>query len=209
MLRLTHTQVAQGGLLVSDIDDGLPHRTAKRGTGDPKKYERDGNSLGNSNTSVKPGVNYLKQKCYVPRRKLTDTTIAGYIDVAETDRVLMSQAKGVIKGLQGAGHLTVTSFLPTDVTAPVLTTSDLDTPGVGDLTLTGTGLTSLAPDITTVYITGTVTFTFTQAQIIAGGGTVAATSIFIPAAMIPLAVITTTFAQVKADNQLSAVVALT
>jgi hypothetical protein len=209
MLRLIHTQVAQGGLLISDIDDGLPRRTAKRGTGDPKKYERDGNDPGGVDTSVKPDVNFLKQKCYLPRRKIGDTSIAGYIDLAESDRVLMSQAKGVINGLRVAGHLTVTSFIPSDLATPVLTTSDLGNPGPGDLTLIGTGFASLAPDITTVYITGTVTFTFTQAQIIAGLGTVSDTAIFIPAAMIPGAVLVTTFAQVKADNKLSAVVVMT
>lgn len=209
MLRLTHTQVAQGPLLINDIDPRSAHKTASRLVGDPDKYNRDGNGLSGPDTSTKPGINYPKQRCYIPRRKIGDTTVAGYIDVAESDAVLMSQARGTIKGLQTAGHLTVTSFLAADVAAPTLATADLDTPGVGDLTLTGTNFTSLAPDITTVFITGAITFTFTAAQIITGGGTVAATSIFIPAAMIPGAVITTVFAQVKADNQLTATVALT
>jgi hypothetical protein len=209
MLRLTHTQVAQGALLINDIDPRMAHKTAGHSLGDPKRYRRDGNSLSGPDASTRPDENWPKQKCYVPRVKAGDSSVAGYIDILESDAVLMSQARGTIKGLQTAGHLTVTSFLASDVVAPVLSTADLDTPGAGDLTLTGTGFTSLAPDITTVYLTGAVTITLTQAQIITGGGTVGATSIFIPAALIPGAVITTVSARVKADNQLSAVVVLT
>lgn len=209
MLRLTHTQVAQGPHIIPDIDDGLPNKTAKRLAGHPKKYNMDGSVPSGPDKSTKPGVNNLKQKCYVPRVKATDTTVAGYIDLTETDRVLMSQYRGTIKGLQTAGHLTVTSFLPSDIVAPVLTTADLDTPTTGILTLTGTGFTSLAPEITTVIITGTGAKTLTATQITTGGGTVSATSIVIPAALIPGVVVTATSAQVRADAQLSAVVALT
>jgi hypothetical protein len=186
MLRLTHTQVAQGALLINDIDPRMAHKTAGHSLGDPKRYRRDGNSLSGPDASTRPDENWPKQKCYVPRVKAGDSSVAGYIDILESDAVLMSQARGTIKGLQTAGHLTVTSFLASDVVAPVLSTADLDTPGAGDLTLT-----------------------LTQAQIITGGGTVGATSIFIPAALIPGAVITTVSARVKADNQLSAVVVLT
>lgn len=209
MLRLTHTQVAQGGLLVNDIDDRLANKTAKRLVGAPKRYQRDGNSQLGTDHSQSPGVNFDKQRCYIPRRKIGDTTVAGYIDVAESDRVLMSQARGTIKGLQTAGHLTVTSFVAADIAAPTLATADLGTPGVGDVTLTGTNFTSLAPDITTVFFTGTGAITLTAAQIITGGGTVTATSIFIPAALVPGLALVTSFAQVKADNQLTAVVVLT
>lgn len=206
MLRITHNQTVQGALYLTDIDDGLPRLTAKRGIGDPKKYVRDGNGLSGADKSTTPSVNYSKQRCYVPRVKASDTSIAGYIDILESDRVLMSQAKGVIKGLSTAGFLTVTSFLSSDVSAPVLTTADVGTPGAGDLTLTGTGFTSLAPDITTVIITGTGAKTLTQSQITTGGGTISATSIFIPAALVPTIAITVTSVQVRADNQLSAVV---
>jgi len=209
MLRLTHTQVAQGPLLINDIDPRTAHKTAKRLEGDPKKYNRDGNGLSGPDTSTKPGVNYPKQKCYVPRTKPGDATVAGYIDILESDAVLMSQSRGTIKGLQTAGHLTVTSFTTADVAAPVLTTADLDTPGAGDLRLTGTGFLSLAPNTTTVYLTGTGAITLTQAQILGGLGTITDTQIDIPAALIPGVAVTVTSAQVKADDQLSAVVALT
>lgn len=201
MLRITHTQVAQGSLYLTDIDDGLPRQTAKDGVGNPKSYQRDGSGLSGAGKSTRPGVNYLKQKCYVPRVKAGETTVAGFIDLKETDRVLMSQAKGVIKGLQAAGHITVTSFLDSDVAAPVATTIEIDAPGAGQVTITGTGLTSLAPDITTVTITGTGAVTLTQTQITGGGGTVGATSIVIPSALIPGVVKNASLASVRADGQ--------
>lgn len=206
MLRITHTQVAIGRHYITDIDDGLPRQTAKRGTGDPKRYQRDGNGLSGPDKSTKPGVNHLKQKVYVPRVKAGETSVAGYIDIKETDRVLMSQAKGCIKGLQTAGHITVTSFTDADVAAPTVATAVMDAPGVGDMTITGTNMTSLAPDITTVIITGTGAKTLTQSQITTGGGTVSATSIVIPAALIPSVAAATSSVQVRADGQLSAVV---
>lgn len=200
MLRITHNQSVQGALHITDIDDGLPRQTAKRGVGDPKKYVRDGSGLSGPDKSTKPGVNYLKQKVYVPRVQAV-TGVAGYIDLFETDRVLMSQAKGVINGLRVAGLLTVTSFLDSDVSAPVTTSVEIDAPGAGQVTITGTGLTSLAPDITQVTITGTGAVTLTQTQITGGGGTVSATSIVIPSALIPGVVKNATSAQVRADNQ--------
>ncbi len=59
-----------------------------------------------------------------------------------------------------------------------------------------------------MIITGTGAVTLTQAQITLGGGTISATSIFIPAALIPGVVVVASSAQVRADDQLSAVVAL-
>jgi hypothetical protein len=78
-----------------------------------------------------------------------------------------------------------------------------------DLTITGTGLASTSPNVTSVYITGTGAVTLTDAAIIAGSGTVGATSIVIPAALIPSVVPTTSSTQVRAHNQLSTVVAIT
>lgn len=206
MLRITHTQVAIGPHHLTDIDDGLPRQTAKRGVGDPKRVERDGSGLSGPDKSTKPDVNYLKQKVYVPRVKAGETSVAGYIDLKETDRVLMSQAKGCIKGLQAAGHITVTSFTAADVAAPTVASAVMDSPGVGDMTITGTNLTSLVPDITSVIITGTGAVTLTQSQITVGGGSVSATSIVIPAALIPSVAAATSSVQVRADGQLSAVV---
>lgn len=198
MLRLIHNQTFLGPVRITDIDDGLPNKTAHRlgSTANPKAVERDGYA------------NAPKQATYVPRVKPTDATIQGYIDLNETSRVTLSAGKGSIYKAQQAGWITVVSFTASELAAPVLTTADLDTPGAGDLTLTGTGFLSLQPDFTTVTLTGTGAITLTQADILAGSGTISDTDIVIPAALIPGVAAATTFAKVTADNQNSAVVAL-
>ena len=208
MLRLIHTQTVQGSLLINDIDDGIPNKTAKHGTGNPKRYHRDGNSLGGIDKSIEPDVNWPKQKCYVPRVKATDPTIPGYIDIKETDRVLISVDRGTIGGFQNCGKLTVVSFTDADVVAPVVTWAQIGIPSAGKLTITGTGLTSLTPNITRVIITGTGAVTLTQAAIVAGGGTVTAVSIVVPSGLIPGIVDPGSDCQVLADDQLSNVFAL-
>jgi len=108
-----------------------------------------------------------------------------------------------------------TTAFATANTLPVLTTADLGTPSAGDLTITGTGLgkeSGGATDplrSTSVKLTGLGAITLHQEAIEAGGGTISDTSIFIPAALIPGAAVTTTSAQVKFRQRVSAVVALT
>lgn len=197
MLRIAHTQVAAGSLLINDIDDGLPNKTARRMVAPPTKYERDGYA------------GRTKQKCYVPRVNPSNAAQPGYIDLTESDRVLLSASKGTIAGFVTAGLVTVTSFQPADIAAPVLTLARLGVPGAGQITITGTSMTSVLPDITSVILTGTGAVTLTAAQIVTGGGTVTATSIVIPAALVPGVALTTTSAQIRADGLTSAVVALT
>ena len=197
MLRLIHAQTVSGPIVVDDIDDGLPNKEVHRLAGDPKAYARDGYA------------NKPKQACYIPYSKTSSgTTLSGWIDIHETSRVILSHGKGKIAKLAKAGLITVTTFAATDVVAPVLSVADLGTPSTGDLTLTGTGFVSLAPDISAVILTGAVSFTLTSTQIVTGGGTFTDTSIFIPAAMIPGATTVSTSAKVRADNQLSSAVAL-
>ena len=209
MLRLAHTQVSTGGILINDIDDGLPNKTAKRGVGDKNKYQRDGNSLGGSDKSVASDVNNPKQKCYIPFWKIgSGNSIPGYIDVAESDRVLISQDRGVIHGLANKSPsplITVTSFTSADITAPTITTGVVDAGGTYHLTITGTNLDSLVPDISTVTIVGSTTVTYTLAYIAAHGGTVGAhptTSVVIPEALLPAGIVASTSTiSVTADNQ--------
>ena len=198
MLRLTHTQTTQGAILVDDIDDGLPNKTAHRlgSTADPKAYARDGYA------------NYPKQKCYVPRTKATNPAIAGFIDLNQTERVNFSAGNGKIAKLKQAGLITTLLFNASDLATPVVTLADLDTPGAGDLTLTGTGFLSLAPNDSTVVITGTGAITLTRNQIVVGGGTFTDTSIVILAALIPGLAVATSFAKVIADDNNSNVLAL-
>lgn len=220
MLRLTHNQTVSGSLLINDIDDGLPNKTARRGVAREKvsgspvlvaggilasaNSRLDGNSLGGRDKSTLPGVNAPKQKCYIPKYKLLsnnthDLTIAGFIDVAESDRVLLSQDHGVIAGLKASGLITVTSFTPADVVAPTITSANIAAGGTYALTLVGTGFTSLAPDVSSVRI-GTTTLSSTQITV--AGGTFTATSIVIPAALVPTTLIVgTTLVYVTADAQ--------
>jgi hypothetical protein len=200
MLRLIHNQTVQGAILVDDIDDGLPNKQGHRlgSTADPNAYVRDGYA------------NKPKQKCYIPRTQAAEgfPLIQGYISLNETPRVTLSAGKGKIYGLQNAGLVDVVSLVAADVAAPTLATASLNVPGPGDLTLVGTTFLSVSPDVTTVIITGTGAVTLTAAQIIAGTGTVGATSIVIPAALVPGIAAATSFAQVLANEQLTAVVAV-
>lgn len=201
MLRIFHSQTVQGAILVDDIDDGLPNKTAHRlgSNANPKAYKRDGYA------------NSPKQSCYVPRTRASNgfPLVAGYINLNQTDRVTLSAGKGKIAGLVAAGLVSTVTFTTASVAAPTLSVADLGTPGAGDITLTGTNLVSVVPDVTTVVITGTGAITLTAAQIITGSGTVSATSIFIPAALVPGVALTTSSAKVVANEQTTATVALT
>lgn len=147
MLRLIHAQTVVGPLRINDIDDGLPNKQVKRlgSTADPKAYKRDGYA------------NEPKQPCYIPRTNPNDATQPGYIDLEETERVTLSAAKGTIKGFQTSGHLTVVSLAASDLVAPEITSATFDGSGAIDLTIVGTGFLSVAPDVTTVTITGSIT----------------------------------------------------
>lgn len=200
MLRLIHQQTTAGAILVDDIDDGLPNKTVHRlgSTADPSAYVRDGYA------------NSPKQSCYVPRSQADAgfPLIQGYINLNETPRVVLSAGKGKIFGLQGAGYLDVVSLVAADVIAPTLVSASINVPGAGDLTLVGTTFLSVSPDVTTVTITGTGAVTLTAAQIIAGTGTVSATTIVIPAALVPGIAAATTFVTVQANEQLTGQVAV-
>jgi hypothetical protein len=227
MLRLTHNQTVSGSLLINDIDDGLPNKTARRGVARekvsgspvlvaggilaPANSRLDGNSQGGRDKSTLPGVNFSKQKCYIPKYKILpngthDTAIAGFIDIAESDRVLLSQDHGVIAALAStiSGKpsyplITVTSFTPADIAAPTISAANIAAGGTYALTITGTNFTSLAPDVSSVRIGST---TLSATQITTAGGTFSATSIVIPEALIPLSMIVgTTPVYVTADAQ--------
>lgn len=146
-LRLIHQQLAAtpGAILVDDIDDGLPNKEVHRlgSTANPKAYERDGYA------------NKPKQKVYVPRTKIGEPAIPGYIDVQQTSRVQLSAGKGKISKLVRAGWLTATVFTPANVAAPTLATAATNVPGAGQITLTGTNFVSLSPDVTSVTLSTT------------------------------------------------------
>jgi hypothetical protein len=226
MLRLIHLQSARamGAILIKDIDDGLSNKTAKNGIasgsillglgptqqGNPHKSQLDGNVLGGADKSVSPEINYPKQRCYVPRRKINDPSTDGYIDLVETDRVLMSQALGDIKGFVDDTLISVTTFTPADVVAPVITWGRVDTGGDGFITITGTDFTSLLPDISKVIITGEGAVTLTATQIAAApGGSFAVAAIVIPPALFTAVTVGLSSIQLWSDNHYSLVVGVT
>ncbi len=177
MLRLIHTQTVSGPIRIDDIDDGLPNKTAHRlgSSGDPKVMPRDGYA------------NSDKQPCYIPRAKIGEASIPGYIDVRETSRVQLSAAKGKIAKFQQLGMITVATVLPSDLVTPNISGTTRGAPGAGDLTIAGTGFLSVSPDISTVSFTGpgVGTKTLTSTQILAGaGGVFSNTSIVIDTLLI-------------------------
>ncbi len=178
MLRLIHTQTTQGALLVDDIDDGLPNKLTHRlgSTGDPKAYKRDGYA------------NEPKQAVYVPRTKPTDASVAGYVDLNETQKVLHSAGTGKIAGLQAAGLVTVVSFVASDLATPAITTATIDSPALGDVTIVGTDFLSVSPNITSVRAfgagVGDVTLTASQITGVAPGA-LSDTSIVIDSTLLP------------------------
>jgi hypothetical protein len=214
MLRLIHNQTVSGSILINDIDDGIPNKSSRRevarekipgdsvlvrgGISATANYQRDGSSLGGSDKSTQTGVNYPKQKCYIPKYKILpngthDTTIAGYIDVAESDRVLLSQYHGVISAFSKSLStntayplITVTSFTAADIAAPTITAANIAAGGTYSLTITGTNFTSLSPDVSSVRVGSTI---LTPTQITTAGGTFSATSIVIPESLVPLSMI--------------------
>jgi hypothetical protein len=198
MLRLIHTQSTQGAILVDDIDDGLPNKNVHRlgSTGDPAAYKRDGYA------------NEPKQACYLPRTKPTDAAVAGYIDLNETQKVLLSAENGKIAGLQTAGLISVVSLTAADLASPTISGAVL---AAGDLTISGTGFLSVSPEITTVEMWGPTlggseaapAIILTAAQILAvAPGAVSNTSIVIDATLLGALAIADSV-KVRADAQYS------
>jgi hypothetical protein len=198
MYRIQHNQSVAGAILIDDIDDGLPNKEVHRigSLGNPDAYPRDGYA------------NKPKQPCYVPRTQAStgNPTVPGYIDLNQTPRVVLSAGKGKISKLKAAGLVTVTSVLAANVQTPNLTGASLSAGGV--LTITGVTLLSVAPDSTTVVITGNGAITLTQAQITGGSGTVTATTITIPASLAPTIAAGTSSVKVIANAKPSNVLTL-
>ncbi len=203
MLRILHNQTVFGGILVDDIDDGLPNKETYRlgSQADPKAYKRDGAA----------GVS--KQPCYIPFNKSSVglPSVQGYINLNQTPRVLASAGAGRIFKLAKAGLVTVTSLTAAQIATPVVTGAVHGSP----TTIAGTTLTSVAPDVTVVtYAQGTggtapVPASLTAAQIIAATGTVSATAISIPAAAFSVAPVAGNTVTVTANEETSNTFTLT
>lgn len=189
MLRVIHSQSEDGLIILSDIEDGV--RFNSRHILDAAKRAA------------------LKQEVLVPFYNPDDMTQPGFVDLVESDNVLLSADHGAIKGLIDNGLATVQIFDPSDLSTPNITTADLDTPLASELTVSGTGFLSIPPDVSKLVLTGTGAVTLTRADVIAGSGTWTDTSIYVPAALIPGVAVTVTSATVTADGNDSNTVALT
>lgn len=92
-----------------------------------------------------------KQKVYVPYVNPLDTAVKGYVDLVETDEVLLAMAtKGSIGGLSTAGEVTFAVVASSLLTTPVVTAGSN---AAGTTTITGTTFVSVAPDLTYATLT--------------------------------------------------------
>jgi hypothetical protein len=94
------------------------------------------------------------------------------------------------------------------VTLPTISSATLDSPTTGDVTIAGTGLGNSELLDTVVQFTGDVAKSLNQSQIVAAGGSISATSVVVPASLIPGAATTTTSVKVRVRNRVSAAEAL-
>ncbi len=94
-------------------------------------------------------------------------------------------------------------------TLPTTSSCVLDSPTTGDVTITGTNLGSVELQETVVSFTGSIRRTLPQGVIEGAGGSVSATSIVVPASLIPGATLTTTIVRVQKRSYMSATRVLT
>jgi len=94
------------------------------------------------------------------------------------------------------------------LTLPTVSSATLGSPAAGDITIAGTGLGNSERLETVVKVSGDVNKILYQKVIEANGGSVSATSIVIPAVLIPGAATVTTFVQVQVRQHVSTKVAV-
>lgn len=160
--RLVHNQNSDGYLLITDIDQGLPieHLDEERKQASYLSYNHKRLDVAASGET----------------KVVEDKTRAGFIDLVPSDKVLLSVAQGVIKGLKDNGFLSVVEVPAGALAAPTISsaTHDTATPagddGVGtaddgSIVIDGTNFTSFDPDVTTVSVTdGATTVTLSDAD---------------------------------------------
>jgi hypothetical protein len=194
MIRIKHTQTTPGTILLADIDDGLRF-----------KYK--------INTDNSRSI-ALKQPVYVDYVNVNDVTQPGYVDLVDSDKVLLSLDHGTLHGLVAGGFVTATAFAQTALVTPVIAAAQVGVPAGGDLTITaasGKTFLSILPDTSYLTITGTGAIVLTRAQVIVPvGGIWTATSIVVKSALftVPIAA-TTSFAKVTANKKDSNVFTVT
>lgn len=92
-----------------------------------------------------------KQKIYVPYAGALDATTKGYVDLEKTSEVLLAlEPAGTIGGLVALGQVTQATIDDVNTALSTVTNAVFST---GKLTVTGTKMLSVAPDVTRVLVT--------------------------------------------------------
>lgn len=180
----------------------------------PQGISRDGSILldkidkSQGNSENPPYAQNSKQTLYVPYVNPLDVAVKGYVDLVQTDEVMLNldPVTGSIGALANTTppHVAVTLLDSALIAASTLTSA---TDNVGNVTLAGLVFLSVAPDRTRVILTNA---SGAQQTIEEGDfDTHNATTIIILDGVISGAPATSWFAQVFANSKLSAVVQLT
>lgn len=177
-VRVIHSQTTEGPLLLNDVEDGMPR--------EPFAYLHE-------------------QQVYIPREDPDRPGVPGFTDLVPSDKVLASLEQGVIAGLEEQGYvLTPVLISDADLAAPTVAGATLS----GTLTLGGANLLSVAPDVSSLVITGAGATTLTLTDITTGGGAFTNTVVVVPSALIPGVSASSSSAAVEADRQTSAAVVI-
>lgn len=109
-------------------------------------------SQGNSDSP--PYAQNRKQKVYVPYVDATTPAFPGYIDLIQTDNIKLSaeNPKGVLYQLEVRGHIDLFTLQSDLIATPVVSNAVKNTPGAGDVTITGTTFLSVSPTLTSVLV---------------------------------------------------------
>jgi len=174
----------------------------------PTTIKAVGSLSGSSNAQVAALQALLAAKFVetdVVKKSFLYGNLAGYRSASfnpDTRRVPPLSNGAAIALVQDDG---VTAFT---VGVPTISTADLDTPTTGALRITGTSFGATGLYELTVILVGTGAKKLTKSAILAGGGSVTATQIDIPAALIPGVLTGYTSARVRVNDLLSNAVAL-
>lgn len=180
----------------------------------PQGISRDGSILldkidkSQGHSESPPYAQIPKQTLYVPYVNPDDVAVKGYVDLVQTDEVILNldPVTGSIGALANTTppHVAVTLFDSALIATPVLTSA---ADGGGDVPLVGTTFLSVAPDRTRVILTNAAG----AQQTIEEGDfdTFTNTSIIILDGVIDIGAPANTWtAQVFANSKLSAIVSL-
>jgi hypothetical protein len=139
-LRVLHTRNVTGDILINDIDQGMPVDYL------------------DENRKQDVYVTYNLKKI-VGNTVVEDPSLAGFVDLVQSDKVKLSRDRGVLKGLVDEGLISVEELAVGAGNPPVITAVTQDRTGGGSGTdddqvvITGTGFLSSDPYTSKVFLT--------------------------------------------------------